>query len=229
MAVPPNPLAINPLYAPIILENRGQPQFVLGKVNFLGLQYGVASDRFSLVSDTAGFSFYNPVANTLLVLQREVIIPNPGDPPDSILTVSRIGGGLILLVLFRVENVFVDTLNSELASSTFLTIPNSLKIKTQRDAPKLPANLIFYLQGQLVQPFNISRVIFAYQFIAGQPNIIRFDLTNFPGCMVFVKNRFGTADLPVQLDIDANGILTITGITPDAENPAFRSAMLMII
>ena len=47
--------------------------------------------------------------------------------------------------------------------------------------------------------------------------------------MVFVKNRFGTADLPVQLDIDDNGILTITGIPPDVEDPGFCTAMLMII
>ena len=82
-----------------------------------------------------------------------------------------------------------------------------------------------------MQPFDISRVVFAYQFDPTIPNIIGFDLINFPGCMVFVKNRLGTEDLPVQLDIDANGVLTITGIPIDASItiPGVCAAMLMII
>jgi hypothetical protein len=49
--------------------------------------------------------------------------------------------------------------------------------------------------------------------------------------MVFVRNRLGTADLPVQTNIDPNGILTITGIPLDAgvPIPGVCAAMLMII
>lgn len=225
MAVPPNPLAINPLYAPIILENRGQSQFVLGRVNFLGLQNALASDTFSLVSDTAGFSFFNPTTGTDILLSREV-----DGVGNSYLVIEKISPGALPLILLKVENVFVDTLNSPLASSTFLTIPNSLKIKTQGDAPKLPPGIEILNQGQ-IYPTDNSRIIFAYQFDPTTPNIIGFDLTNFPGCMIFVKNRLGTADLPVQKNVDANGILTITGIPLDTTipTPGVCAAMLMII
>jgi hypothetical protein len=233
MAVPPNPLAINPLYNPIILENRGQPQFVLGRVNFLGPQSGLASDSFSLKSDVAEFSFFNPATGTILSLQRELT----GDGNDSLLVITRNGPVALPLILLRVQNVFVNTLNSKLASSTFLTIPNSLKITTQGDAPKLPSpnpaidpGIEILQQGQLY-PTDNSRIIFAYPFSPLQPNIIRFDISLFPNSMVFVRNRLGTADLPVQTNIDPNGILTITGIPLDAgvPIPGVCAAMLMII
>jgi len=222
MAVPPNPL-----YATIILENRGQSQNVLGRVNFLSPQFGIASDTLTLRSNANGFSFLDALDGRPVILKREVIIPNPTDPLESILVISSPAAALPR-AYFRTLNTLVEKVNAIRSNVRNLTIPASLKIETQDPEPKLPANIVIYNQGD-TELLIISRNIFAYQFIAGQPNIIRFDLTNFPGCMVFVKNRFGTADLPVQLDIDDNGILTITGIPPDVEDPGFCTAMLMII
>jgi hypothetical protein len=224
MAVPPNPLTINPLYASIILENRGVPQNVLSRVNFLGLRYGLSCNTFRIISNDGGFTFFNPTNNLIIVLQRESLVDN-----DSILVVLRNGGGLPLVFL-RTENVFVNILNSAVARSTLLIIPNSLTIKTQGGAPKLPPEITIVQQGQ-VYLIDTTRIIFAYQFDPGQPNIIRFNLANLnnPNCMIFVRNRLGTEDLPVQVDIDANRFLTITGIPIDATVPGVCSAMLMII
>jgi hypothetical protein len=218
-------LAVNPLYAPIILENRGQRQIVLGRVRFLGSRFGLACDTLSIrAGEMDGIDFTDADSQRVIKLRRTL---DPADPTKAKLVISSDGEELAD-TFFRILAVLVEKLNAATLNVEIMNIDTSLRIRTQGPQPKLPANIQIYNQGQTV-PLVITRNIFAYLIVPGQPNIIRFDLTNFPACMVFIRNRFGTAVLQVQKDVDDNGILTITGIPPDAENPAFCSAMLMIV
>lgn len=217
-------LADNPTYATIILENRQRPQFVVGNVNFLGIQNNLRTTNLLIKNN---INYIDTLDGRPLLITTEPIpipIPIPDPIPETTFMFKILSQSAAIPSVFFRSNVTTNKLGVTVAFTDRITIPNTLKIETQGPKPKiLGANLV---QGQTYN-VNLSKFSFNYDYDATIPNEIRFDLSSYPKCMVFVKDRNGYENLPAIININALNVLTITGIPPDPNGICF--GMIMVI